>query len=576
MATSPKPTTHYGDTAPPAPAPAPTPERRSAVAGNDNTNHHHQHHHDESESLMSLKALQISISPPRCPPYYTAQRSWMLGGGRPTPGRDMYVVVDRDYADVAATTGKKNRRNTTIEEAHSAYDHHHHHHAFLIDRLLHHGNRPHIRNKKKKSNKSNNSDNYLRHHPHWTGSGGILSSFFPTVSRPSMGPLQLSDSLTRLLGTVLSLETQNRFRDTGGFRSVSDGLVTATIPIAASVNPSALLSFSKLTMSKRRLVYGTDDETLQFIDVFFPPPSSSSSSSSTQGQSPRGMVIFVHGGAWGSGKPWFYRLVALTFLRVGFAVAIIGYRVYPVGDVNVQVHDIGLAFDKLCVEYPDLMSKGCHIHGNDTNRNMGDNFQGTVLVGHSSGAHISLLWIVDRLKKIMKKGEDNSGIDQGVRIVDAFIGISGPYNVSHHFDYEAARGVEEISPLKAANGLTRDLLRKNSPANQLVSFLTDVDEGNNRTILERYFPSSLFIHGIEDETVPFTATSEACRVLRSCGLGNRCTERYIPSTGHQDAVVHLMLGGKVQNAVQEWLSTDPTKKGHHHDVGNELQLRSKL
>lgn len=40
----------------------------------------------------------------------------------------------------------------------------------------------------------------------------------------------------------------------------------------------------------------------------------------------RGTVFFVHGGAWGSGMPWMYRLVAPTFLRLNFAVVIVGYR----------------------------------------------------------------------------------------------------------------------------------------------------------------------------------------------------------------------------------------------------------
>jgi hypothetical protein len=194
--------------------------------------------------------------------------------------------------------------------------------------------------------------------------------------------------------------------------------------------------------------------------------------------------------------------------------------------------------------------------------------KGSVLVGHSSGAHVALLWVVERIKKIMHDGEKSA--EQG-GMVDVFIGISGPYNISHHFDYEAARGVEEISPLKAANGLTRDQLRKNSPANKLLRLLVDVDESDSQNSIGRHFPTSLFIHGIEDETVPFTATSEICRVLRSVGLGDKCSERYIPSTGHQDAVVQLMLGGRVQTAVQEWL----TGKQKTKDTGRNL-FRSKL
>jgi hypothetical protein len=31
---------------------------------------------------------------------------------------------------------------------------------------------------------------------------------------------------------------------------------------------------------------------------------------------------------------------------------------------------------------------------------------------------------------------------------DCFIGLSGPYDISKHFDFEAMRGVEQISPMK--------------------------------------------------------------------------------------------------------------------------------
>jgi len=70
--------------------------------------------------------------------------------------------------------------------------------------------------------------------------------------------------------------------------------------------------------------------------------------------------------------------------------------------------------------------------------------------------------------------------------------------------------------------------------------------------MDRVFPRTLLIHGIEDDTVPFTATSEGARILRQCGV-TECDEIYSPLTGHQDAVIHLMLGGRVKDSVQDWL-----------------------
>lgn len=71
--------------------------------------------------------------------------------------------------------------------------------------------------------------------------------------------------------------------------------------------------------------------------------------------------------------------------------------------------------------------------------------------------------------------------------------------------------------------------------------------------MDRFFPRMLLVHGIEDDTVPFTSTSEGARIMRMCGV-QQCEEFYAPLTGHQDAVIHLMLGGRVKDYIQHWLS----------------------
>ena len=340
-----------------------------------------------------------------------------------------------------------------------------------------------------------------------------------------------SSQATRLLGTILSLPWQHHFRDGGGFQAVADTLVQASIPLAAMANPRASLTFLRLTRQNRRLQYGT--EAAQFMDVFLPQ--------TTEPTQYKGMVFFVHGGAWGSGKPWFYRLCALPFLQRGLAVAIVGNRVYPRGVVQDQVNDLEAGFAKLMEVYPDWCCN-CKDSTKDTKH------LGSIVMGHSSGAHIGLLWLVQRMKEQMM--EQSSFINSNQPIITTFVGISGPYNVNHHFDYEAARGVEEISPLKPVNGLTRENLKQNSPAYRLQQALKDLaHEGH----IQDLFPKQcLLIHGIEDDTVPFVATAEAACVLRRCGL-LQCQEIYVPETGHQEAVVHLMLGGRTKDAIVDWL-----------------------
>jgi pimeloyl-ACP methyl ester carboxylesterase len=369
----------------------------------------------------------------------------------------------------------------------------------------------------------------------------------------------------------------------------------------------------------RRLIYGTSGRAsqnndpaaapvtnAQYIDVFLPSPTMTNNTT-TNGNRRRGMVFFVHGGAWGSGQPWFYRLVASPFLRLGLAVAIVGYRVYPLSStVQEQVDDLQMAFETLQETYPEWCSTASTIpdrHDENNNMNMlqtNDQHFGTIVMGHSSGAHIALLWIVDRIKKKLKQQQQQqknqcSNTQSGVAIT-TFVGISGPYNIDHHFDYEAARGVEEISPLKAANGYTRTEFLRNSPIWRLqdalkgkneVSLLRNNDgSGGNDSqnddscciaCLQDFFPPhSLLIHGMEDDTVPFTATSEAARGLRACGVTG-CDECYVPQTGHQDAVVHLMLGGRVQNSIVKWLlRTNKSKTNGILKESSTSLLRSKL
>jgi acetyl esterase/lipase len=65
------------------------------------------------------------------------------------------------------------------------------------------------------------------------------------------------------------------------------------------------------------------------------------------------LVAFVHGGAWGSGFPAMYRLVAKPFLNKGMTVAILGYRTYPTTDVKGQVDDLEQALESLRREFPE-------------------------------------------------------------------------------------------------------------------------------------------------------------------------------------------------------------------------------
>lgn len=216
------------------------------------------------------------------------------------------------------------------------------------------------------------------------------------------------------------------------------------------------------------------------------------------------------------------------------AIAIVGYRTYPDANAQEQVNDLEKAAAVLEQTRSDL------YHPSTTDRK---HWKGYILCGHSSGAHIALLMLVDRVSKELNKERMNIPFQ-------TFIGISGPYNVSHHFDYEAGRGVEELSPLKPANGYTRMQLEYHSPAIRLQKLLSQKDA---EKIISSILPRMLLVHGIEDTVVPFTNTSECASLLRMCGV-SQCEELYLGKTGHEDTIMQFMLGGKTRKAVLEWLS----------------------
>ena len=62
-------------------------------------------------------------------------------------------------------------------------------------------------------------------------------------------------------------------------------------------------------------------------------------------------------------------------------------------------------------------------------------------MGHSSVANIALLHVIQEAKNACDGRQPHSQPPP----YQTFVGLSGPYNIAHHYDYEASRGVEELS-----------------------------------------------------------------------------------------------------------------------------------
>jgi acetyl esterase/lipase len=384
----------------------------------------------------------------------------------------------------------------------------------------------------------------------------------------------LPTRVTRYIGSVLPLHWQHDFRDSGKFRSVADGLVKLTCPLVAASRLKEirefieLTAFTKSTKRWRREIIRYGKHEMQHIDLFWP---NLYHSANVQPTFIRGTITFVHGGAWGSGHPWMYRLIAPFFLQQGFVVAVIGYRTYPCVSIitpdldgtscssdDSQLCDIKSAWNALQDTMKAVATKNQHCDG----------WLGHVLMGHSSGAHIALLMLVD-----MIGGQLEPLIAAQEAIYpDYFIGLSGPYDISNHFDFEAERGVEQISPMKAICGGSRNNFSIASPVSRMYSKITKL---KTEIAVEKYAPSMLLIHGIEDTTVPFTASADAARLLKGCGF-TRCDEVYLDRCGHQEVVMQLMLGGSIRDIIKDYLVESKPKQNPNRVASQQIGIKSRL
>lgn len=296
----------------------------------------------------------------------------------------------------------------------------------------------------------------------------------------------------------------NGLRNSGGARFIADtGVELGAVPGLALRHPSKVgAGYVKARRNVSRHMYGK--HARQFVEHY--PPTGDSGGGRTR------VLYFIHGGAWGSGKSWYYALMAPYFTDLGWHVFILSYRTYPTGVMGDQVEDVG---------------RGAVVVGN-VMRELKGGFE-TVIMGHSSGGHISLRWVIEDL---LKEAPGGGGV-RGIHLTH-YVGLAGVYDVAEHHLYEKRRGLEEFSPMGGAAGGT---------------FCGCVRESVNSVLRKEVGGGVRFllIAGVEDEVVPFTNTAMMGRLLRGmCGGagGGRVVERYFGrGFKHESPVIDVMVGG---------------------------------
>jgi len=317
---------------------------------------------------------------------------------------------------------------------------------------------------------------------------------------------------------IIPIWVQHSFRDLGGVRLLLDLSVILYAIFRTIQRPAILFSHIQISRTIQLLPYGKlSDHYLQLMS-FSESPSFSDSSTIE----PERVLVFVHGGAWGSGQPWMYRKIVHNLAKEMEAshAVIVGYPLFPNVLMVDQVNSVIEAIQE--------------IHSLESlNRN---NNRKIILVGHSSGAHISAL----ATASIASRANDSLSNSP---LVHAFIGISGVYDIHEHYSWESSRGVHEISPMKAA-ATSFEKLADFSPTILLRN------ESSNGSISDYRvtFPPSLLVHGVDDVTVSVTQSEDFADALRPL---SPVVQTCYPECGHLDPMTNFVEDSATTDAARE-------------------------
>ncbi|XP_074649227.1 uncharacterized protein LOC141904534 [Tubulanus polymorphus] len=178
-------------------------------------------------------------------------------------------------------------------------------------------------------------------------------------------------------------------------------------------------AFSKPDRVIKDLCYGSNENLL---DLYLPQSSSSSS-----GGDNLPVVIFVYGGTWSSGDKNMYGLLCNEISKnLNAIVCCPNYSIYPKGYVDDMIQDI---VD--CIEW--IINNIGSYHGDKEN---------IILIGHSAGAHLCVMSILELLTKQMLQGPPlpTTSIIESMRFIDRHFDSS---NNSGSNNSDASNGEDE-------------------------------------------------------------------------------------------------------------------------------------
>mmetsp|Transcript_58221 Transcript_58221/g.142353 ORF Transcript_58221/g.142353 Transcript_58221/m.142353 type:complete len:517 (-) Transcript_58221:62-1612(-) len=453
----------------------------------------------------------------------------------------------------------------------------------------------------------------------------------PQRPRPSMNP---DDDTNRQLNNLLPSSFQYLLRDIGFLRLVLNVSVFVGLPTMKQQYPSVLDDFIQVWFGwnywtwpkrtsdssiaplsdsstrsvspvdrplprRRSIKYGDQSpnqvvELWQWNDDDNVVHNEDSKKKKKKKNDSNETIIFVHGGAWGTGFPAMYSLVALPFLRrKKYNVAIVGYRTYPDANLLQQADDVVDAIAALQREQEQQENDAASKYS-------------YTLIGHSSGSHICSL--------AMARGMLSSVGDSSTCVVDRFISLAGVFDIREHYRFETVRGLARISPMAPAAAavdcydgrvdtssrrrrrrrqsiiakwrsssplhLVRDMTDR-IVATDATTSTTAVDiNSDNKNNSDEYFLSSsstsederltfpndiMVVHSMDDTTCPYWYSEDFAGALREYNyektketdMSSAPTKvvdlEILTTSGHAELVLELIYGGPTQDLVLDWL-----------------------
>jgi acetyl esterase/lipase len=226
-------------------------------------------------------------------------------------------------------------------------------------------------------------------------------------------------------------------------------------------------------------------------------------------------IVFIYGGGWHAGSRKSVRPIGEKFQKLGYGCALLSHRLMPPDKFPAQIDDVAAAFA--------WIHKHIAEKGGDPKR--------LIMMGHSSGAHLSLLLATD--PKYLAKHK-LSPVD-----IKAVVGLSPPVNLE-----QRPGGIGFGDALMGGKGA--DVFGRDSVVMKDASPIQHVTKNLPPTLLivgENDFPK------LDEDAKTFVEKAKA---------ENATATVYITKSRNHMAVVHGLIEEKsdVQERVREFLEKE--------------------